>query len=801
MQSRLAATTLVLFVAAAACEMGEDPSAAEGEPWRGGVDADCDVQTGVDCSVYADSKALHDTLVAALNQRGLANVDVVNLDLNRDASPPIEGTPDWYDLDVERGVLGFEFDSGDTNVSYWYPQGITGFTRHGSEFLVVSWYHNLDKGDDPNDPVGIGVAAPFDNKGTRLTFIDITDPSAIEYRHVLLVEACEDEFGNVVMTPMLSSDPDKGLHAGGIAYLDGKIYVTDTRRGFRRFDIDDIFEVDLDPNRNRLGFEGANTWAFGYQYVMVQEGRVFADLPDIDGDKQNYSFVSVDWTDPDHPLLMSGAYDRNNSNDVARVLRWQKPDTLDLSHILINANIPSHLQGAAKLGDVVFTIRSGSVHRTHTFRFSDAAFDPDFPRTRYRTHHGPEDMFLNPDFRDGNLWTLTEHPGDRYVFSLDADLYTNEAVGNFAIEGAQRTPAVASNAIGRHVVVWRDDQGQDGFYNIHARVFGADGVQAVPQLRANPIAAGQQQKPDVGMAADGSFVVVWQDDSNNNGFYNIRGAGYDALGQLQWSRTLNDVTAGQQRRPAISVAPNGDFVVVWEDDRNNNAFYNIRGKGFFADGSDGWSERRINDGASGQQLKPDVILRPDGTAVVVWEDDQDNNTVYNIWGKGLTNIGGELWPDQRINTDTPGQQRRPEIAAAPNGEAIVVWEDNRNGAGNKDIYGVLIDDVGDPIWGDLILNDATSGTQRRPAVDSRSDGRFVVTWEDDQGNDGYYNVAARTFSLGGVGESQRRVNVGARGQQGQLGVSYADTGHTVVVWRDDNDNNLIGNIYVHRSLE
>src|SRR5262245_59019979 len=83
---------------------------------------------------------------------------------------------------------------------------------------------------------------------------------------------------------------------------------------------------------------------------------------------------------------------------------------------------------------------------------------------------------------------------------------------NTNVSGDQRKPAAAIDTEGNFVVVWEDDLDGDGLYQIKARGFNADGSEAVSDFTVNTVATEQQRDPAVAMAADGSFVVVWEDN-------------------------------------------------------------------------------------------------------------------------------------------------------------------------------------------------------------------------------------------------------------------------------------------------
>ena len=126
--------------------------------------------------------------------------------------------------------------------------------------------------------------------------------------------------------------------------------------------------------------------------------------------------------------------------------------------------------------------------------------------------------------------------------------------------------------------------------------------------------------------------------------------------------TVNSVASGQQLKPDVAMADSGDFVVVWEDDKDNNGYYQIYARGFNANGSQRFADMTVNSVASGQQLKPAVAMTIDGKFVVVWEDDKDGNGYYQIYARGFNANGSQRFADMTVNSVASGQQRRPAIA-------------------------------------------------------------------------------------------------------------------------------------------
>jgi type IX secretion system substrate protein len=159
----------------------------------------------------------------------------------------------------------------------------------------------------------------------------------------------------------------------------------------------------------------------------------------------------------------------------------------------------------------------------------------------------------------------------------------------------------------------------------------------------------QELKPSIAIADDSAFVVLWEDDYDNNGFFQILAAGFDADGNKRFGDiTVNSVAAGQQFKPTVAMASDSTFFVVWEDDSNNNGYFQILAAGFDAQGNKQFGDTVVNGEPSGGHNKPDIAVTPDGSFVVVWEDDYDNNGLFQILAAGFDADGNKRFGDITI---------------------------------------------------------------------------------------------------------------------------------------------------------
>lgn len=131
---------------------------------------------------------------------------------------------------------------------------------------------------------------------------------------------------------------------------------------------------------------------------------------------------------------------------------------------------------------------------------------------------------------------------------------------------------LARSGVGDFLVVWDastsvgDDTSET---SIQARAFDAEGVALGPQLQVNDLTAGFQVSASAAAAPDGSFVVAWQDGDAYSGggdgsATGVRARHLSANGVPRGSSfAVNSLTSGVQASPEVAVLPAGNFLVAW----------------------------------------------------------------------------------------------------------------------------------------------------------------------------------------------------------------------------------------------
>lgn len=306
------------------------------------------------------------------------------------------------DVPGEAAVEGIAWQRSDQHSKRWFPQGITtsadaygpdhsGGEFEGSPVVVVSWY--------AHGALGYALL------GSRLSIIDYSEDKAPDYRHVLLVKPVR-LFGIHRLLPVR-------VHAGGVVWYGKYLYASGTDKGIRVFRLDDIVRV-----RNRFRTKG-------YRYVLPQFTSYAADH-DADVAAMRYSFLSLDRAGAEDHLI-AGEYGRKGGSH--RLVRFP----IDRDTELLRRDDQGRAV-AAELYDRQIARMQGATIVNGTWVLTASAGENvpgdlwvgkpgEYVRNKGVLPTGPEDITYWP--QRGQLWSLTEWPGRRWVYAIDAERWVN----------------------------------------------------------------------------------------------------------------------------------------------------------------------------------------------------------------------------------------------------------------------------------------------------------------------------------------------------------------------------------------
>jgi hypothetical protein len=354
------------------------------------------------------------------------------------------------------------------------------------------------------------------------------------------------------------------------------------------------------------------------------------------------------------------------------------------------------------------------------------------------------------DHRNAGTWGF-----DIYGRRLNAN---GGAVGaDFRITGgtadaSERMPAVVWNAAANEYLVvwedWRNSTGPGSGADIYGRRIGANGVAVGADFRiSTPTGEKHESHPAVSWdQTTNRYLVVWDDERA------VATRGTDIFGRLLDAtgvpvaadlRINRLATLASQVYPAVS-AGSGEFLVVWEDHRDESDYRIFGRRVYSATGAVLGTDIRISGSAAESALVPAVTTNPTtGEYLVVWEDWRNFNPdvlrISTIYGRLVAADGTPLNRDLRVSSrQNESGAGGPAVAwNAGAGRFLVTWTDGRNvvmegpdPVVGVDIYGRRLESDGSPAGADLQLTAVTS-SEIDSAVAAQAGGTaFFVVWCD-----------------------------------------------------------------------
>jgi hypothetical protein len=350
---------------------------------------------------------------------------------------------------------------------------------------------------------------------------------------------------------------------------------------------------------------------------------------------------------------------------------------------------------------------------------------------------------------------------------------------------SQTDPSIAIDSVGNFVVVWTD--ARNGNDDIYGERSSYAGVLIGSNFKVNDSVGTtlHQSSPDVARRPAGDFVVVWQDDRNGN--YDIYAQRYNVSGDTLGTNFPVESGSASQLSPSVAMDSLGNFVVVWQDLVNGNR--DIYGLRFNSSGTPLGSKFKVNDDlGDSAQLAPAVGMEDDGDFVVAWYDYrglliEDPITLGpaggnpDIYFQRFNSSGTPQGTNFKVNNDFGIVHLSPAVAMDSSGNFVITWLDYRDDF--ADIYAQRYNSTGGTEGVNFKVNSISSYSHRYPTVALASSGEFVITWSNI-GNDIY---AQKYNSSGVVEDGNFLVNDYSTAAQNHSDISSNGT-YTYFAWQD-----------------
>ena len=404
-----------------------------------------------------------------------------------------------------------------------------------------------------------------------------------------------------------------------------------------------------------------------------------------------------------------------------------------------------------------------------------------------------------------SLFNRTQQDLIRDLVTVDTGLSEESQVNTFTA-GTQQAPRIAELSDGGYVVTWnstQQDNPANGNRGTFAQVYNAQGQQVGVEFQVNDISTGDQVQPRAEGLSNGNFVLMWTENTGRDG----SGSGvyaqvYQNDGTLVGGAIqINEEVSSTQNQPEATDLGGGRFLVVWTSQTSGTAgdgsSNGIFGRVFDASGAPEAVEFQINTTTASNQNRAQVTTLPDGDVIVVWEDNGGaDGAGSGIFAQRIDTDGNLVSIDGaasgaaevQINTTTLGEQVQPDVAtlaasgALPQGGYVVVW--NSPDVSGSGIFGQIYDINGLAQGAEFQANLTELFTQSDPVVVGTPDGGFVVAWADSSGIDGSgVGVTAQRFNAdGSLDGNPFVVNEEVSSTQNQPDLAVLSNGTLAAVW-------------------
>jgi len=383
-----------------------------------------------------------------------------------------------------------------------------------------------------------------------------------------------------------------------------------------------------------------------------------------------------------------------------------------------------------------------------------------------------------------------------YSFDIYAQIYLSDGTtlgDNFKVtdvneNATQYNPSVAVDPNLNFVITWIDKRNA-GEWDIYAQRFSNDGTALGSNFKVSDDQSGEEQEdPAVSIDSSGNFVIVWSDERNGDWDIYAQRYLYDGTPIGNNFKINDDIGTCLQFWPACSCKKNGDFIVSWVDKRYNDD-YDIYAQRFFADGSAIGSNVKVNhDGGDARQLRPDISIKDNGDYIIAWEDERNDN--WDIYLQRYLSDGSEIGNNFFIEDTTDSDQRNASIENDLPGNFVVSWQDSR--IDYLEVYAQRFSVEAIPIGSSFIVSTDTGCLyqyQFYSEITVDNFGNFTICWEDHRyGNNG--DIFAQSYLNDGTTIGDNFIVNDDIGSENQYTPSIAkdSSDNFIIAWVDIRDD-------------
>jgi hypothetical protein len=312
---------------------------------------------------------------------------------------------------------------------------------------------------------------------------------------------------------------------------------------------------------------------------------------------------------------------------------------------------------------------------------------------------------------------------------------------NAGSEGNQTEPAVAMDRRGKSAVVWQGPgSDQEGIF---LRLFDGGGIPLTEDMPVNRSTTGRQLYPNVALSDSGVLVVVWETRMAAQESDRIYACAqlFDPNGIRLGEEIIVDDTLYDGRYPDVGIDRSGNFTVTWLRETGGNR---IMARRFDPNGVPATDPFEVSTARIASVTGPSIGMNARGHFVIAWDGDPNRAGDDDVHARRYDPNGTPGGEPFVVNTLRGGAQQWPQVAINDANAFLVVWQhDTQDPNLGTEIHARRFDPNGEPAGAELALNTHTLDRQRYPDVALAPNGTFIAVWESNNQDGSGYGIFAR----------------------------------------------------------
>jgi len=277
----------------------------------------------------------------------------------------------------------------------------------------------------------------------------------------------------------------------------------------------------------------------------------------------------------------------------------------------------------------------------------------------------PENIFIAA--WEESVYSPVQRPSKLYAY-----IYEREPYLVFEHEQSQKCPSVSSRFRGWYAISWTSYQSEPE-PQILCKIYDTDGQEQKFNTVCEAVGITSYVPKSNVAYCDSGGLVVYEDWANDGSGYSIYGQYFDRNGGVLMDRFRvshhNGTGEKDEKDPDVAVNEEGNLLIVWVDNFNgSDEIYAQEGQALY--------DKCVLIGDpfavcpdAGLQRNPRVTMFPNGDFVVVWEENRSGER--DVWARAW--IGQEPRTPFRVPLNNTNVQAQPYAAARWSDMLGIVW--------------------------------------------------------------------------------------------------------------------------------